>query len=137
VPPVSRVELRTIRKWVERLGYEVVEEDPRMLRITPPEGRREGVPPFYVQLAEHWLMLSILPIFPADRPLAGGTALGLLLLTRDMPIAKFATGEDGEVVLCAELPTESLQEVEVTDLIERMVGYVRTLPSRMLGLDYG
>lgn len=134
---MSRVDLRTIQGWVERLGYEVEEEAPRMLRITPPAGRREGLPPFYVQLAEHWLMLSILPLFPTDRPIPGGTALGLLLLTRDMPIAKYAMGEEGEVVLCAELPTESLQETEVTDLVERMVGYARALPSRLLGLNYG
>lgn len=130
---MSGVELTTLQKWVENIGYEATEEEPRLLRILPPKARREGVPPFYIQLAEHWVLFSILPMFPQESPLPDGTLVMLLLLTRDMPIAKFALGEQGEVVLCAELPTESLQEGEVVDLVQRMVGYARSLPSKLFG----
>ena len=39
----------------------------------------------------------------------------LLAANREMRVAKFALGADGAVVLCAELPTESLDESELAD----------------------
>jgi hypothetical protein len=49
----------------------------------------------------------------------------LLAANRDMRLAKFALDKEGAVVLCAELPTESLDASEVADAVQRMVQYAR------------
>jgi hypothetical protein len=118
------MQVETLQGWLERLDYEFKTEGPRTLRVKPrrPESG-EGLPPYFVQLGGHWVMLSILPVLSSRTRPSPELPRRLLLLNRDMRIAKFALGEQGEVVLCAELPTESLNFPEFADAAERLVKY--------------
>ncbi|WP_438017071.1 YbjN domain-containing protein [Sorangium sp. So ce315] len=50
----------------------------------------------------------------------------LLEANRDMRVAKFALDERNEILLCAELPTESLDRSEFVDAVERIIEYAAT-----------
>lgn len=117
------MDVETVRGWLERLDYEVKEEAPKMLRVVPRRPGSESLPPYFIQCSEHWLMLSLLPVISSKTQPSPELPRRLLLLNRDMRIAKFALGEQGEVVLCAELPTESLDFAEFADAAERLVKY--------------
>jgi hypothetical protein len=117
------MDVETLHGWLERLDYEVKGEGGRTLRVRPRRLGNENLPPYFVQCGEHWVMLSILPVLSSRTQPSAELPRRLLLLNRDMRIAKFALGEQGEVVLCAELPTESLDFPEFADAVERLVKY--------------
>jgi hypothetical protein len=118
------MDVETIRGWLERLDYGVKEEGgPQILRVNPRRPGNESLPPYFIQCGENWLMLSLLPVISSKTQPSPELPRRLLLLNRDMRIAKFALGEQGEVVLCAELPTESLDFPEFADAVERLVKY--------------
>ncbi|HVK70822.1 MAG TPA: YbjN domain-containing protein [Polyangium sp.] len=117
------MDVETVRGWLERLDYEVKEEGPKTLRVFPRRPGNESLPPYFIQCSEHWLMLSLLPVLSSRIQPSPELPRRLLLLNRDMRIAKFAQGNQGEVVLCAELPTESLDFPEFADATERLVKY--------------
>jgi hypothetical protein len=50
-----------------------------------------------------------------------------------MRVAKYALDEDGEVVLCIELPTESLDPSELADAVGRMASLARRFRADFLG----
>jgi Tir chaperone protein (CesT) family len=117
------VDVATIRAWLEKLDYDVKPEGDKMLRVVPRRPGAASLPPYYVQCSEHWVLLSLLPVLPQGFRASAELPRRLLLLNRDMRIAKFAKGEQGEVILCAELPTESLDYSEFADVTERLVKY--------------
>ncbi len=132
------IDVATLQGWIEKLGLEATVENASALRIhvphrwgsagqspaLPQTPHEEGLPPFIVQCTENWVLLSILPMFTGPfRP--DDLARRLLAANRDMRLAKFAVDKNGAVVLCAELPTESLDPSEVADAIQRMTGYAR------------
>lgn len=117
------VDVATIRAWLEKLDYDVKPEGEKILRVSPRRPGSASLPPYYVQCSEHWVLLSLLPVLPRGLKPSAELPRRLLLLNRDMRIAKFAKGEQGEVVLCAELPTESLDFSEFADVTERLVKY--------------
>jgi hypothetical protein len=102
------------------------------LRIRPRGGAGATLPPFYAQLTENWVLLSMLPML--DRTAFAGDDLGrrLLAANRAMRLAKYAVDKDGAVVLCAELPTESLDASEIADAVRRMTEYARAFRSEVL-----
>ncbi len=116
------MDVATIRAWLEKLEYDVKSEG-EMLRVLPRRAGSASLPPYYIQCNEHWVVLSLLPVLPQGVNPSAELPRRLLLLNRDMRIAKFAKGEQGEVVLCAELPTESLDFSEFADVTERLVKY--------------
>jgi hypothetical protein len=116
------MDVATIRAWLEKLEYDVKTEG-EMLRVSPRKASSVLLPPYYIQCSEHWVLLSLLPVLPQGVNPSAELPRRLLLLNRDMRIAKFAKGEQGEVVLCAELPTESLDFSEFADVTERLVKY--------------
>jgi hypothetical protein len=116
------VDIATVQRWIEKLGYRVRAHGKGTLRIDTRNGEHT-LPPFYVQCGDNWVLLSILPVFAAGELLPDDLWRRLLGVNRDMRVAKFALGEDDEVVLCAELPTESLDQPELTDAVTRMVEY--------------
>ena len=65
-----------------------------------------------------WVVLSVLHVEIAPAYAIAGLPFALLSFNRKIPLAKFALGDDDEVVLCAELPTESLDEPELTAAID-------------------
>lgn len=117
------MDVETVRGWLERLDYEVKDEGPKTLRVFPRRPGNESLPPYFIQCSEHWLLLSLLPVLSSRIQPSPELPRRLLLLNRDMRIAKFAQGSQGEVVLCAELPTESLDFPEFADATERLVKY--------------
>lgn len=73
-----------------------------------------------VRYAGEWLYLSILPFFEGDdiKPWGAGKYpsgfLGrLLAVNRNLTLVKFALDDEGDIVLRADLPTESLQKSEI------------------------
>ena len=123
------IDLPTLRSWIEALGYEVTPEGARALRLSPreAEGSPEPVklPPFFAELSENWLLLSMLPMLGRGAYRSDDLSRRLLAQNREMRLAKFALDKAGAVVLCAELPTESLDASEVTDAVKRMTDYAR------------
>ncbi|WP_438034092.1 YbjN domain-containing protein [Sorangium sp. So ce204] len=150
---LSVIDVATLQRWTEEIGYSAELTKPSTLRIRP---REEGVvelPPFYVQCTENWVVLSmfgVLDLLDAQCDAQGGPAmptlaedtgqvLGLLrhLLeaNRDMRVAKFALDDRNEILLCAELPTESLDRSEFVDAVERIIEYGTTYQHTLLGAD--
>jgi hypothetical protein len=126
------VELATLRQWLEKLGWKILSEDEGTLKLARKDSGDAKPAPFFVQLGENWVLLSILPVFRHDELVPEDLARALLAANRDMKVAKFALGEDDEVVLCAELPTESLQIEELGDAAARMIDYKRHHRSTLL-----
>ena len=121
----------TVQRWIEKLGYEVTPTNKSTLRVRP--SSVATLPPFYIQCGENWVMLSMLPVFRAGDAVPDDLWHRLLMVNRDMRVAKFALGEDDEVVLCAELPTEALDYAELADAATRMVDYYRHYREFLLG----
>jgi hypothetical protein len=69
----------------------------------------------------------MLPLRGSGSLRGGDLGRRLLEANREMRVAKFAIDESGTVVLCAELPTESLDESELADAVRRVVHYGRDL----------
>ncbi|WP_437991614.1 YbjN domain-containing protein [Sorangium sp. So ce145] len=145
------IDVATLQRWTEEIGYSAELTKPSTLRIRP---REEGVvelPPFYVQCTENWVVLSmfgVLDLLDAQGDAGAATptlaedtghVLGLLrhLLeaNRDMRVAKFALDDRNEILLCAELPTESLDRSEFVDAVERIIEYGTTYQQTLLGAD--
>ncbi len=131
------MDAQTIKGWIEKRGYDVAVKDPQMVQVKISAGfaTKRPLPMLYVQISENWVVLSVLPVEVSPAYSLVGTARALLSLNRSIPVAKFAYGESDEVVLCAELPTESLDEGELTGAIDTLLecleryGDYRPLPA--------
>lgn len=120
------IDLPTLQSWIEKLGFDVTTVDATTLRIRPPASEgQEALPPFIVQHSENWVVLSILPMITPGTYREADLGRRLLAANRDMRLAKFALDKSRAVVLCAELPTESLDYSEIADALHRMVEYAR------------
>ncbi len=117
------IDVATLQGWIERLGYNAALDSPTMLRLTAREGA--PLPSFFVQCTENWVLLSVLELLSGDAFRPKNLGRRLLAANREMRVAKFALDEDGEVLLCAELPTESLDLSELADAVHRMAQYAR------------
>jgi hypothetical protein len=118
------IDVEKVQGWVEQMGYGATVTSPNVLRLQPPAADDE-LPPFYIQCSENWILLSILPALGPPEELTEELPRQLLFANRDMRIAKFAIGKSGDVILCAELPTESLSYPELADAVQRLAGYCR------------
>jgi hypothetical protein len=118
------LDLGTVQTWIEQMGYQVAAAGPATLRIHPPPEEAD-LPPFFVQCSENWVLLSILPALGPPEELVDELARQLLFANRDMRIVKFALGKSDDVILCTELPTESLSFPEFGDAVQRLVGYCK------------
>lgn len=115
------IDLSTIQCWLRDIGWTWEVHDANTLRIASPEALS---PPFFARCSGEWLQLAIVPVIARDAPRPRDLSRRLLAVNRDMRLARFAYQEDGQVVLAAELPTESLQASELRDAVQRMVKYV-------------
>jgi hypothetical protein len=107
------------------MGYSAATESALTLRIRPEKDDDPPLPAFFVQCSENWILLSILPALGPPKDLPEEMPRQLLFANRDMRVAKFALGQSDDVILCAELPTESLDYSEFADVVQRMAGYCR------------
>src|SRR5262245_59449044 len=115
------MDVKQVARWVEDLGFETKSENATTLRLIRAD--YADLPPFFIQCTENWILLSILPVLPSGYP--EGLFRRMLRVNREMRVAKFALGKEQEVILCAELPTESLDQSELADTVTRMVDYVK------------
>lgn len=118
------IDVPTIQGWVDKLGYDTTLEGRATLRLTLRSGEAKH-PPFFIQCSEHWVLLSMLPMLAASAWRPDDLGHRLLAANREMRVAKFAIDKNGDLVLCAELPTESLDYSELVDAVARMVQYAR------------
>ena len=119
-------DLPTLESWITKLGFEASTVDATTLRIRPPRSPEgDELPPFFVQWTPNWVVLSILPFLAPGECRGEDLGRRLLAANRDMRLAKFALDQNHAVVLCAELPTESLDYSEVENALTRMVQYAR------------
>ena len=118
------IEVSTIQGWLDKLGFTTALEGRATLRLRQKSGETK-YPPFFIQCTEHWVLLSMLPMLAASEFRPDDLNRHLLAANREMRVAKFAIDKNGDIVLCVELPTESLDSSELTDAVERMVQYAR------------
>jgi hypothetical protein len=95
------------------------------------------LPPFFVQLSETWVVLSMLDVLGENTTLLEELPRRLLEANRDMRLAKFALDEADRVLLCAELPTEALDHSELSDAVDRLIEYATTYRRALLGVLAG
>ena len=137
------IDVPTLKTWIEALGYEATPDGPATLRIRPrpaaashdgasdaadasaPPPADEALPPFFVQVSDNWVLLSMLPMLGRGAYRPEDLGRRLLAANREMRLSKFALDKEGAVVLCAELPTESLDASEIADAVKRMEQYAR------------
>ena len=117
------MDAQTIKGWIEKRGWGVTIEERQMLvvRWSASFATKKALPPLYVQPNENWIVLSVLPVDVSPADSLVGTSRALLSLNRKIPVAKFAYGDSDEVVLCAELPTEALDEDELLGAIDTLL----------------
>ena len=117
------MDLSTIKGWIEKRGLPVSAGEEGTLRVawSAPFATKRPLPPMFVQVAENWVVLSVLPVDVSPAYSLVGTSHALLSFNRKMPVVKFALGAEDEVVLCAELPTESLDEGELVHVMDAML----------------
>lgn len=119
------IDVATLQAWVDKVGYDTEAEGPSTLRLVPRSPPSYPEPPFFMQVSDNWVLLSMLPMLAHGAYNAEDLGRRLLMANREMRLAKFALGPEGAVVLCAELPTESLDASEVADAVTRMAQYAR------------
>jgi hypothetical protein len=125
------IDVATLQGWIEKLGYDTALDGASTLRLTAREGA--PLPSFFVQCTENWVLLSILGLLEPDAFRADDLGRRLLAANREMRVAKFALDENGEVLVCAELPTESLDFSELADAVGRLAALARRFPIDFLG----
>jgi hypothetical protein len=129
------IDVPTMQSWLNKLGFEAaLHERPKTLQIRPRPADRAApaLPPFFIQCTEHWVLLSMLPMFVASERPPEDLYRRLIAVNRDMRIAKFAIDKNGEIVLCVELPTESLDFSELADAVARMIQYARLFTAELM-----
>jgi hypothetical protein len=122
------IDVAKMQRWLSELELDSALDGEATLRVQlrPDESSpRMLLPPFFIQCGEHWVLLSMLPMIAAGEPRPQDMNRRLLAANRDMRVAKFAIDESGDVILCAELPTESLDFSELADAVKRMIQYAR------------
>jgi len=125
------IDVATLQGWIEKLGYDTALDGASMLRLTAREGA--PLPAFFVQCTENWVLLSVLGLVEADAFRPDDLGRRLLMANREMRVAKFALDESGEIILCAELPTESLDFSELADAVGRIAALARRFQDDFLG----
>jgi Tir chaperone family protein CesT len=125
------IDTATLQGWIEGLGYDTALDGASTIRLTAREGA--PLPSFFVQCTKNWVLLSILGLLDAEAFRPDDLGRRLLAANREMRVAKFALDENGEVILCAELPTESLDLSELADAVGRLASIARRFRDDFLG----
>ncbi|MEZ4293701.1 MAG: hypothetical protein R3B70_01905 [Polyangiaceae bacterium] len=122
------MDAQTLRSWIEKRGFAVSAEGEHTLKVawTADFAVQKPLPPLFVQVAENWVVLSVLAVEIAPAYALVGLARALLAFNRKIPLAKFAFGQNDETILCAELPTESLDEPELMGTVETLLDALRS-----------
>jgi len=131
------IDLSTLQGWLEKIGFEAKASGPKTFRLHRREendaSSERPLPPFYLQCSEHWVLLSMLPMLDAGAFVPEGISRLLLTMNRELRVAKFALDAQNTIVLCAELPTESLDFSELADAIEQVIQSARRFQTELAG----
>ncbi|GAB4199590.1 MAG: hypothetical protein OHK0013_09820 [Sandaracinaceae bacterium] len=130
--------LEELGRHLEALGWSHRLHDPRTLRCD--HASSEGDLHVYVRLTDEWLVASVVPFLRTRGDNSFELLRWLLRQNRDLYQARFATDEDGDVVLSVELPTESLDASEIRLALENLIRYAvqhRATLRRAAGLEGG
>jgi len=123
------LEEATLARHLEALGWNAEAHGGRTLRSV--RESPEGDVIVYIRLTDNWLIISVVPFLATKGKNSFELSRWLLRQNRDMFQAKFAYDEDGDVVLTAELPTESVDRTEIDtvlgELVNQTVVHRRTL----------
>lgn len=111
----------TLAKHLEELGWTAEKHGPRTWRSY--HRTTEGDVTVYLRLNDNWLIASVVPFLATRGENSFELSRWLLRMNRDMYQAKFAYDEDGDVVLTAELPTESLDPGEIREALVSLLRY--------------
>lgn len=118
-----------LETWLTEMGWPATRHDGRTLVCR--HETSEGKVAVFVRLLDNWLVASVVPFLPTKNDVSFELTRWLLRQNRDMNQSKFALDEDGDVVLTAELPTESLDPGEaqgaLAELLDQAVRHRRTL----------
>lgn len=118
-----------LESWLGDMGWTATRRDARTLVCR--HDTSEGKIAVYVRLLDNWLVASVVPFLPTKNDVSFELLRWLLRQNRDMNQSKFALDEDGDVVLTAELPTESIDPSEaqgaLAELLDQAVRHRRTL----------
>lgn len=125
------MDVPTLEGWLDKLGFDAVPDGPTTLRLRSRDPADDALPPFFAQCTENWLLLSMLPMIDPGKFRPEGLGRRLLAANREMRVVKYALDKDGAVVLCAELPTESLDYSELADAVKRMTQHARVFRSEV------
>lgn len=96
---------------LDKLGWPHTRRDASTYACTHPT--EEGDVVVFVRLGKDWLVASVVPFLATRGKNSFELTRWLLRQNRELFQAKFATDEDGDVVLVLELPTESLDASEI------------------------
>lgn len=115
------LDLETLSRHLDALGWAHSPRDARTLLVA--HDTDEGRVNVFVRLSDDWLIASVVPFLPTGGQNSFELSRWLLRQNRDMPQAKFAYDEDGDVVLTLELPTESLGFDELSLALRSLLGH--------------
>ena len=118
-----------LSSWLDQMGWKATTHDARTFVVR--HDTSEGKVHVFVRLLDNWLVASVVPFLPTKNDVSFELSRWLLRQNRDMNQSKFALDEDGDVVLTAELPTESIDPSEaqgaLSELLDQAVRHRRTL----------
>lgn len=118
-----------ISAWLEEMGWPAVERDQNTFQCS--HKTSEGKFRIFVRLMDNWVVCSVIPFLETKGDNSFELSRWLLRQNRDMYQSKFAYDEEGDVILTAELPTETLDAAEIqgalSQLLDSAVKHRRTL----------
>ncbi len=113
--------LEQLATQLDALGWPHHLHDARTFRCE--HASPEGALRVFVRLTDDWLVASVVPFLGTRGDNSFELVRWLLRQNRDLYQARFATDEDGDVVLVVELPTESLDPSEIRTAFENLLVY--------------
>ncbi|MCU0693871.1 MAG: YbjN domain-containing protein [Polyangiaceae bacterium] len=115
------MDMNTVTSWLQSFGWRHEALNDNTLCIFRAQSDSRS---FFLRNTTNWLLLTVVNVLPAGAHRPADLSRRLLAVNRDIHLAKFAYDEDGDVILAAELPTESLDASELRDAVERISRYV-------------
>lgn len=116
---VWMLDAATLARHFDTLGWKAQPHGAGTFKVV--HATDEGEIAVYVRLSENWVIASVVPFLSTRGRNSFELSRWLLRQNRDLLQSKFAYDEDGDVVLVVELPTESLDFVELKSALEGIV----------------
>jgi len=99
--------METAGQWLQQYGWSYETPDETLI-ITGVRGKSSTFR-IFVQPADRWLLLAIVPFVPKPAPPCRDRfSHSLLRLNYEINLAKIGVDPDGDVSLCVELPAEGI-----------------------------